>query len=80
LYAKDNSQDYRSLLVNALLFVFASINETTPDGQRWLGEDEWNELDKKDSIFHEEMRNRRDGRDETYYNEMFLCSLQSHCM
>ena len=71
---------YRSLLFNNLLHAFASINVPAPDGQHWLGEDDWNELEAKGSVFRGEVQNRNPGsnpgRDETYYNELFLCTLK----
>jgi hypothetical protein len=74
--AKTSDQDYRSLLFNTLVFVLSSTNERMLDGQRWQGEDEWNEL-CQDSAFRDEFLTRsEDNMDETYCNEMFYCTLK----
>jgi hypothetical protein len=65
-------KQYRSLLFNVLLFVLASTGDLDPGGQRWLGEQDWNDL-SKDNSFRNEFNSRHD---ETYCNQMFFCTLK----
>jgi hypothetical protein len=70
-----SDEEYRSVLFNSLLWTLASTSNPI-EPSLWEGQSTWYRL-SQDSSFKAEFLNRTpDQWDETYCNEMFLCTLK----
>jgi hypothetical protein len=74
-HLNNSSSEYRSLLFRTLFRVLASIAEPQSDEETWVGETDWNEL-KDNQTFKREVIEQQSKRDESYYNQIFLCTLK----